>query len=826
MGNIFSGKSSSGQASNQVIPDTSRSIAYGSVIEILCSGGNYGIEGYTWLNPAYQNVYFNQTQFQTANGTFNTQGVQYLQMMRGQPLQPPLQNFDMTLANEHNVNTVCTANTPFVRSFNNANCTAIRLRFAFIVQQNRISNGQVVQVEGSSVSFTVEIQEGIGNAYVLKDTITMSGKWTSSFEKTWTYPVNAQGNQQDFSIRITRTTGVDDINHTRQITWESFCEMQSLDVNLKRMAYVAIRFDSSQFGSSYPDRQYYIGGLYLDIPSNATIDSATGGLNFTGNWDGTFIYGGGRACSDFFPVLWYLLTDETDGLGYDIKPPMIDRYGLYTISKYNNQLIPDGRGGFERRFLFDAFINQQTDGWKVIDAVCASCNVRRYWQNGILKFVQDKQRPITALITNADVVDGFFDYSSTDLDERTTAITVTWKDPKQLFKVISTYYADASLIAKHGYRHKQIEALGCTRKSQALRMAKTIIYSENYETESVTFQARSFAAFFDIGTVIAIADTSRSQIRIGGIIASGSTTTVINVDSPVDISTISGFDEIFYDTYYSDVLAAIDSGTVTSGFDHYTRYGQAEGRLPNGYLIFITLPDLSVGMKRVINSPGTYTNLILESPLTVAPDNNSNWVLMRPDTKPELWAIQSKEISQDNLDIVTITCTQYSQFKYNLIEQNLNIVEESPYVSLPTELPAINNLTIARRIDLYRLSFVASWQPPFNPFAGIDAYIEHPYGYRQAANALDASNIPNPFIVNYFVSISYNNGEFSPEYSTLATNYTWDNLPQGSYRIRVRAIDHRNRFTGYVYSGYILLFYTNVSVDYTLALTSLFITGF
>lgn len=45
-------------------------------------------------------------------------------------------------------------------------------------------------------------------------------------------------------------------------------------------------------------------------------------------------------------------------------------------------------------------------------------------------------------------------------------------------------------------------------------------------------------------------------------------------------SPVADFDERFYLAFYRDVREAVDAGALSSGFEHYLRYGKAENRLP------------------------------------------------------------------------------------------------------------------------------------------------------------------------------------------------------------------------------------------------------
>ena len=761
-GGLFGRPKQQQQVENK--PDTARSISRGQVIEILCSGGKYGIEG---LINGVESVYLDDTPLR-ANNIDNFKGIEVFER-KGTPGQQILENFNSEIVSENAVGVEVRSNNPVTRSFINENTSAIRLRLSFVLNQAIKRDGQTVGTDGSSVQFKIFIREGTSN-FVERANLTISGKYSEPFEKIWYFPVDTT--QDEFFIRIERITGADNTDFRRVVRWESYSVVTETLLPFPRLAYVGLKFNAEDFGQSIPERKYKIGGMYLDIPSNAVVDTTDRGLNFTGNWNGLFTQAT-KAPADFFAIIWYLLTDEIDGVGDEIKPFMINRFDLYEISKYNNEFIPNGRGGFERRFLFNLAINQQQDGWKLIDSICSGCNVRRIEENGLNRFIQDRPSKISSIVTNADVEQGIFVYSSVDITNIATAVSVTYTDPETA-KTKQELFSDASLIAQYGYRLKQIEAVGCTRRSQAIRMAKSVIYNECYETELVTFQSRGFAGLLSVGSVIAVADYNRHTLRIGGLVATGSTATIINLDYPVEIKNIEGFDENFYLILYPDIREAVRTGFFENGEQHYEQFGRNEGRFPNGYLLSISMPDMTVQIRRVTNAPGVYQSLTVDSPFPFIPEKHSNFLIINPEKSYDLYRIESKEFSDDSADVLTITAKQYSEFKWEKIERNLVLDEDRPRISgLNKPQPPQNvkgKLFVISGVDSLQYRIEINWQP-------------------------SADN----FIKNYYVSWSTSNGqEWAVESRVTNSNFfTLNTATQGSYIFRVRAENYLGVFSEY-----------------------------
>jgi predicted phage tail protein len=176
-GGLFGGKKQT--KALPPISDTARSVSQGRVIEVLCSGGNYGIEGLLSADIR-ESVFLDDTPIRRGGIDFFT-GVKILEK-KGTPFQTTLDGFGNELVSENSVGTEVRYSLPLTRSFVNNAVTAIKIRIGVTISKNKLSGGQVVQVIGDAINFNVYIKEGSG-AFVLRGSIQISGKVTDIFEK-------------------------------------------------------------------------------------------------------------------------------------------------------------------------------------------------------------------------------------------------------------------------------------------------------------------------------------------------------------------------------------------------------------------------------------------------------------------------------------------------------------------------------------------------------------------------------------------------------------------------------------------------------------------
>ncbi|GHU90143.1 hypothetical protein AGMMS49925_02020 [Deltaproteobacteria bacterium] len=70
----------------------------------------------------------------------------------------------------------------------------------------------------------------------------------------------------------------------------------------------------------------------------------------------------------------------------------VDKWQLYAIGKYCDEMIPDGSGGEEKRFTFNGVINSREEAYKVLTLLCGTFRGMIYFGMGSVIAVQDSPR--------------------------------------------------------------------------------------------------------------------------------------------------------------------------------------------------------------------------------------------------------------------------------------------------------------------------------------------------------------------------------------------------------------------------------------------------
>ena len=314
-------------------------------------------------------------------------------------------------------------------------------------------------------------------------------------------------------------------------------------------AYGVVEFSAEDFGSP-PKRAYHIRGRKVKVPSNYITreESGSNTAKYTRNvttgadtgsyvsWNGTFrgdlsssapaanknkVYTNNPAW-----IFYDLLIDKEIGLGNFIKETDIDKYALYQIARYCDELVPDGKGGQEPRFSCNVYFTKQEESYKVLKDLASVFRGMMYWIDGSITPIQDRFREPVYTFTNGNVEEGMFNYTYTGQRARVNQINVSWSNPDENFKqTVLTIDDTANILDQERIVSKDVVAFGCTSEAQAQRVGQWHLITDTEETEVVGFTTGVNATFLRPGDFINIQDHYADGIEASGRVNSTSNTT-------------------------------------------------------------------------------------------------------------------------------------------------------------------------------------------------------------------------------------------------------------------------------------------------------------
>lgn len=311
----------------------------------------------------------------------------------------------------------------------------------------------------------------------------------------------------EIEVEPTYTESVDP-NIVLRSSIDSVTELYDDFIAPVHTAGILTTFDARYF-SSIPQRAYDVRLLKVKVPSNYNPFTRT----YVGAWDGTFVL----SWTDNPAWCFYdLLTNKRYGLGKYVDPRLADKWTLYEISKYCDQLVSDGRGGLEPRFTCNTLISTREDAYKVINDMASIFRAMVYYSAGLIMVSQDKPKEPIYLFNNSNVKDGEFTYNNTSKRVRRNVALVRYNDKDNFFKPAVKYVENRDGILKFGIRETEVSAFGCTSEGQAERLGKWTILSENLEAEITSFETSLPAMYLKPGDIILVQDQNRQNRLLGG----------------------------------------------------------------------------------------------------------------------------------------------------------------------------------------------------------------------------------------------------------------------------------------------------------------------
>jgi len=476
-------------------PDSLHSISYAKILDLISEGEIRG------LVAGNQSVYLNQVPIQNSDGTLNFAGVR-VETRAGTQDQVYIAGFP-SVENEITVGVELRSNAPVVRTISGADLSAARIRFGLpALQRQNTENGDT---EGYAIEYAIDLSVN-GGAFSTVLTNAFRGKTTSEYQRSHRIDLPAGSQWQARVRRLTPNANSSTVADTVNIL--SLTEIIDAKLRYPNCALAAVQVDASAF-QNVPSRAYQIWGRIIRVPSN--YDPMT--RSYSGVWDGTF-----KSAWTNNPawVFFDIVTNDRFGLGNRIPLDWVDKWRLYEIARYCDQLVSDGMGGMEPRFTCSLYLQARADAYKVLQDMASMFRGISFYAAGQVMASADMPKDPVYTYSQANVVDGHFNYPGSGRRARHTVALVSWTDPDDFGrqKVEPVQLLDG--IARYGVNQTEVTALGCHSKSQAQRVGNHILYSENLETGTVEFSVGLDALNCMPGDVIQIADADRAGRRNSG----------------------------------------------------------------------------------------------------------------------------------------------------------------------------------------------------------------------------------------------------------------------------------------------------------------------
>ncbi|PNN10582.1 phage tail protein [Acinetobacter sp. FDAARGOS_131] len=630
-----------------VAPDSAQSKTYIKELIGLAEGE---VEG---LANGYQSILLEDTPLQDENGNKNFDNIT-VNFRPGTNDQEYIEGFP-AVENEIPIDVELKSSTPWVRSFNNLDLDAVRLRLRWGPLRNQDpTNGDVT---GYTIEYAVDLQtDGGAWSEVLRAKI--SDKTSDNYERP--HRIDLPKADSGWLVRVRRITPnstseyISDKMYVKAVT-----EVIDAKLRYPNTALVSLQYDAETFGGSVAKLAVDLKGVKIKVPTNYNSETR----EYVGMWDGTFK----RAYSNNPAWIYYdLCTSKRYGIGERITDGMLDKWSLYRLAQYCDELVPDGLGGQEPRFTCNVYLQSAEDAYSILTKLAGVFRAITYWDGDSIVCDADIPQDTYFTYTRANII-GEPDHNGTRARDRHNAVKVAWDNPTNHYKTEYEFVRDEKAISEmKQVRLLELDAWGCTSRGQAQRVGLWALKSEQLETRTVTFKVGLDGHIPLPGKVIEVADPIFAGRANGG-----------------RISAISA-DRKSITLDRDDVVAIAGDRLVINGED-----GKAQTRIVQA----IT--------GRVITVSVAFDE--------IAPQNV--WVIDAQDLATLKFRVLS--VVQSDSHQFTITALEYNPKKFDAIDHGAHYIDVPISIVNPNIQEPVSNIVITSedRVDqgINVATMVVSW---------------------------------------------------------------------------------------------------------------------
>lgn len=591
----------------------------------------------------WKSTYFDNTPIQNANGvddndesSFNFKNTE-IAFTLGTQDQMPLQGFEMS-EREVSVGAEIKNVNPVTRTVIDPDVTRLRITCGVSALFSQNENGDT---EGTSVSLEILIN---GQSRTVKN---INGKSSSRFYRSY---IIDNLPPKPFTITVKRLTADSKSQRLQNGThWVSYTEIIDTKLSYPNMALIGIKTDS-RYNPNFPNVNLLLYGRLVKVPSTYNPETRT---YEPGIWRGDWK----EEWTDNPAWIFYdLVTNSLAGLGKRIGEYGLDKFQLYQIAKYCDELVDDGYGGKEPRMVSNLWITEQRDAYNVLSDMASVFRSIAVWNGTQFSAIQDRTSDPVCLYTQSNVVDGKFSRQFAAGKTIFTAVEVEYADERNFYQKAVEYVADDLMIARYGYNVKKITAYGCTSRGQAHRYGKWVLETSRLEQCTITFVVGRQGLLHLPGDIIEIADNDFAGKTLGGRVVAINGKKV-TLEQPVEIT-------------------------------------------GNSYLSYLN-DEMQLVKIKIINADNTNKSVVTLETNPVGLNVMDDWVLKTPQVSTQLY--RALGITENDDGSYTITALQHEPQKEAIVDGSASFV---PVVTtMHNGLTKVTNADVVYSADGIKLTW-------------------------------------------------------------------------------------------------------------------------
>ncbi|MBS4090449.1 host specificity protein J, partial [Pseudomonas rustica] len=462
-----------------------------------------------------RSVKLNGTPVKAPDGTINYPTVKW-QFRSGELNQTRLEGIQES-SNEIDVKKELVYGTPWLHTITNSMIDAFRVRLSWPTLRSQDASGNI---NGVRIDYAIDVSTDNG-PYLEALVSSVDRKNITEYERAHRIELPA-GNRWTIRIRRLTPNANSDLVVDQMIV-KAVAEVVDSDQEYPLTAVSCLEYDAQTFGGDIAKIAVLMRGRIIRVPTNYNPETRTYTTSGTGTsngiWDGTFkeAYTNNPAW-----IFYDLVLHPYYGLGDRIDATMVDRWSLYRIAQYCDQMVPDGKGGQEPRFTCNLYFQKQAEAYAVLQDLASIFHGLAYWDGSQIVVNADMPGdPVYTYNQTQILNNGAIKYEGTRARDRHTLYMVSWDNPDQDFETDKEPVFDDEAMVELGgiVRDTTIGAIGCTSLGQAQRAGQWAALTEKLQTQGGVFRVGLDGDIPKPGQVIAVADPMLVGRNNGGRIA-------------------------------------------------------------------------------------------------------------------------------------------------------------------------------------------------------------------------------------------------------------------------------------------------------------------
>ena len=592
-------------------------------------------------NFSMKDLYLADVPVQNQDGSYNYEGVR-AEFRAGTQYQDYIAGLDGANS-EIQASREITNDTPYIIAVSNTQLSAIRVKLFWPRLVKQESNGDL---NGTTCEYAIDLSVN-GGAYQEYTRGVANGKTTTGYDRSIRVNLPAEFDSALVRIRkITADSTSSTLVNGMQIT--TYQEVIDAKFRYPLTALVYVEFGSDLFPNGIPTISIKKRWKLIQVPTNYDPETRT----YSGTWNGMF-----KMAWSNNPawVLYDLVTNRRYGLDQRELGVEIDKWGLYEAAQFCDQMVPDGKGGLEPRYLCDMVVQNKVEAYTLIRDICSIFRGLTFYDGEKIGIVVDKPRNPSYIFTNDNVVNGLFSRTFASDKSLYTTANVQFDDVENNYQQDVEPVFELEATRRFGFNPVDLTAIGCTRRSEANRRGRWLLKT-NLRSETISFTTGLEGMIPMIGEVIAVNDaawSSNYQLNLSGRIES---VQGLQVFTPFKVDTAPG-DRILL----NKPDGSPEARTIASVSE--------DGRTINlnTAFSFVAQPDTVFAIDK--------DNLALQQYVVTG--------------------IQKADSDGSDSFQYTITAVEYDPNKYDEIDYGVNIVDRPTSIVEPDRLSPPENLTVS-----------------------------------------------------------------------------------------------------------------------------------